>query len=83
MKALLMILASEFKCEFIEFTDDSKLDSTVGKTSRYHGRIIRLKEEKNRSKKKFRMSGISNQNFSNELEAFCSEMAWEEDLSPS
>lgn len=56
MKALLMILASEVKCEFIEFTDDSKLDSTAGITSKYHGRIIILKEEKNRNDKKFRMS---------------------------
>lgn len=51
-----MILASEVKCEFIEFTDDSKLNSTAGTKSKYHGRIIRLKEEKNRNGKKFRRS---------------------------
>lgn len=56
MKAFLMILASEVKCEFIEFTADSKMDSTTGTKSKYHGRIIRLKEENNRNEKKFRRS---------------------------
>lgn len=56
MKDLLMIWASEVKCEFIEFTDDSKLDSTGGIKSKCHGSIIRLKEEKNRNEKKFTMS---------------------------
>lgn len=56
MKALLMILASKVKSEFIEFTDDSKLDSAAEAKSKYRGRIIRLKEEKNRNEKLFRRS---------------------------
>lgn len=63
MQALLLILASEVKCELIEFIADSKVDTASGTKSKYHERIIRLKEEKNRNKKKFRTS-------SNELEAF-------------
>lgn len=47
-------MVTEVKCEFTEFVDDSKKDSTAGTESKYHGSIIRSKEEKNRIVKKFR-----------------------------
>lgn len=37
-------LDTEVKCEFTEFADDSKKDSTTGTESKCHGRIIRSKE---------------------------------------
>lgn len=49
-------LDTEVKCKFTEFDDDSKKDSTTGTESKYHGRIIRSKEEMNRIVKKFRTS---------------------------
>lgn len=41
-------LDTEVKCGFTEFADDSKKGSTAEKESKYHGRIIRSKEEINR-----------------------------------
>lgn len=49
-------LEMEVKCEFTEFADDSKKESTAGIESKYNGRIIRSKDRKNRIVNKFRTS---------------------------